>query len=548
MHSKTTDDPSIQTKDFDEADRIFTSSPPTPRNLPGINTLGSELQFFTMRPVVRDLFDKVELSWSTSQPKIHDNAIRARLESKSKLGPQDASIVEVLQTLNLYEQNVLNRELFDHNLHREHFLLSLERTRTVIRHRDIWFKDVLGLQFVVQKSQKQTQMADSPLNAANEPGTNTMYGHAERKDGEFVIPLKQPVAKESDDQIAPAFQRFETKRRQSSKCEGKNDSTEYSSDAGTSFIAKAELSQVPHQVSTNDMDAKKWLDLKSIRVSISDIDGWMGPRRAPPVPKTERETLWTPLCSVAEASPRDPELAKSDEHPAATSTRLLPQPMYKMIPPVHALQNYAPQIEDVSGEMNRSDRYRRHVEKNTLMPSIGISSERPTPTDESILHSNSGPPAILKFDGRLSENKRFAAPSVNSPRHVIRDHCPSRKAPGPGEIQPIGTRAFKSYGVASGEAYQEQGGGEVRRTELAQTLSRKRTSLHISSYTGVTQSSSATSGLPRNPSKICSTIPRKLNQTALLLPRRTTLTARRRMRKLSSSAYCGNIPPCATVG
>ena len=120
-------------------------SPASPgkSNLPNLPTnVRSELQMFMLKPIVKDFFDKIELSWSIQKPKMPLSVIKNHLAHMEADGVP--SIVDMLETLYDHEHSVIDA----HQGQGE--LLSLKRTKTDIQHRDIVFKGVPGLQFVVE--------------------------------------------------------------------------------------------------------------------------------------------------------------------------------------------------------------------------------------------------------------------------------------------------------------------------------------------------------------------------------------------------------------
>lgn len=136
----------------DRSDDIDLFSPDTDsqckaRSLP--EEVMTELQLFLLKPMVKDYFDKIELSWSVQNTKSQDSAIRKHIEKNDKDGVP--SVIDMLESLQAYEQQVIDGELSRTDSVPEGSLLSLKRTKTDIRHRDITLKDVPGLQFVVER-------------------------------------------------------------------------------------------------------------------------------------------------------------------------------------------------------------------------------------------------------------------------------------------------------------------------------------------------------------------------------------------------------------
>lgn len=104
-----------------------------------------ELNLFLLKPVVKDYFDKVELSWSIHNTRMQPLAIRKQIANNEQEGIP--SVVEMLHNLHAYEQAMVDLEI---SKYPEGSVLSLRRTKTDIQHRDMTFKAIPGLQFVVQ--------------------------------------------------------------------------------------------------------------------------------------------------------------------------------------------------------------------------------------------------------------------------------------------------------------------------------------------------------------------------------------------------------------
>lgn len=107
-----------------------------------MDEIDSELQMFLLKPIVKDFFDKIEVSWFIQNPKIHASAIRAHLARMEADGLP--SVMEMLETLHDHEHSMIEAHQGRGDL------LSLKRTKTDIQYRDIVFKGVPGLQFVVE--------------------------------------------------------------------------------------------------------------------------------------------------------------------------------------------------------------------------------------------------------------------------------------------------------------------------------------------------------------------------------------------------------------
>ena len=109
---------------------------------PNIN---AELRLFLLKPIVKDFFDKVELSWSVQNSNLQPPAIRKHMANDEQEGL--SSVIEMLHQLHAYEQAMVDLEI---SKYPEGSVLYLRRTKTDIQHRDMVFKAIPGLQFVVQ--------------------------------------------------------------------------------------------------------------------------------------------------------------------------------------------------------------------------------------------------------------------------------------------------------------------------------------------------------------------------------------------------------------
>ena len=103
------------------------------------------LNLFLLKPIVKAFFDKVELSWSVQNTRMQPMAVRKHMANQEREGLP--SVIEMLHDLDAYEQSMVDLQV---SKYPEGSVLSMRRTKTDIRHRDMIFKDIPGLQFVVQ--------------------------------------------------------------------------------------------------------------------------------------------------------------------------------------------------------------------------------------------------------------------------------------------------------------------------------------------------------------------------------------------------------------
>lgn len=123
-----------------------TSSPSSERGSESRTNHKTELQLFLLKPIVYDLFDRIELRWSVQNTNMGPHAIRTHMAENEKSNPP--SVVEVLQQLHTYEQKVVHSETMKDS---GGSVLSVKRTTADIQSRDMLFKSVPGLQFVVER-------------------------------------------------------------------------------------------------------------------------------------------------------------------------------------------------------------------------------------------------------------------------------------------------------------------------------------------------------------------------------------------------------------
>ena len=125
-------------------ERVVRPDPPEPN-------LGFGIHLFLIKPVVENFFDKVELTWLLQHVKMRDSAIYDYLSEQTY---ERKYVFDMLHTLHPYEKNILDGVIFGIDMSTEGSLLSLERTKTTICHRDITFTNVPGLQFVVRRERQ----------------------------------------------------------------------------------------------------------------------------------------------------------------------------------------------------------------------------------------------------------------------------------------------------------------------------------------------------------------------------------------------------------
>lgn len=117
----------------------------------------TELQLFFLKPIVTDFFDRIELRWSVQNTNTQSLDIRQHMADIEK--DHLPSVIEMLQQLHAYEQKIVEQKIMDSETseHCGASVLSLKRTKTDIQCRDMLFKAVPGLQFVIQRPIRQPQ-------------------------------------------------------------------------------------------------------------------------------------------------------------------------------------------------------------------------------------------------------------------------------------------------------------------------------------------------------------------------------------------------------
>ena len=110
------------------------------------NLVDPEIQLFLLKPTVKDLFDTIELRWSIQNTNMRPLAIREHMAKNEK--DDLPSVVEMLQQLHAHEQSMVDSLLSQGS---GDAVIFLQRTKTDIQLRDMHFKAIPGLQFVVQR-------------------------------------------------------------------------------------------------------------------------------------------------------------------------------------------------------------------------------------------------------------------------------------------------------------------------------------------------------------------------------------------------------------
>lgn len=143
----------------------------------------TELQLFLLKPIVTDFFDRIELRWSVQNTNMQPLAIH---EHMAKIVEDDLpSVVEMLQQLHAYEQKIVDSEASKDS---GGSVLSLKRTKTDLQSRDMHFKEVPGLQFVIQRPVRQPQPLVSDARTGHGPGAVRCHAAPRGRPRHTLIP------------------------------------------------------------------------------------------------------------------------------------------------------------------------------------------------------------------------------------------------------------------------------------------------------------------------------------------------------------------------
>ena len=143
-------------------------------------THNSELQLLLLKPLVEDLHDRIQLRWTVQDTKMQPLAIREYMDKNEK--DEIPSLIEMLQQLHTYEQEIVDAQMPKAS---GRSVVSLKRTTTDIRSRDMLFKAVPGLQFVVQCHARQSQPFGKQASVTHDdrPDLPPVPDHSDMSDG-----------------------------------------------------------------------------------------------------------------------------------------------------------------------------------------------------------------------------------------------------------------------------------------------------------------------------------------------------------------------------
>ncbi|KAL8684340.1 MAG: hypothetical protein Q9224_006421, partial [Gallowayella concinna] len=106
------------------------------------------LDFYILKPIVEDLVDVIQLSWKIHKVQMQQTEIQKQINKNEQDGLP--AVHEVYQAMYTHEHRALENELSKGDLGVN--LLSLKRIYVDLTHREILFKGIPGLQFILARS------------------------------------------------------------------------------------------------------------------------------------------------------------------------------------------------------------------------------------------------------------------------------------------------------------------------------------------------------------------------------------------------------------
>lgn len=108
------------------------------------------LTFFLMKPIIKDLGEVIQLSWKVHNFQMQQAQIRSQVIKNEKEGLP--LVHEVCQGLHAHEHAALEGLIAGTSVGSNVSLQSLKRIYIDMKHRDILFKGVPGLEFVLERT------------------------------------------------------------------------------------------------------------------------------------------------------------------------------------------------------------------------------------------------------------------------------------------------------------------------------------------------------------------------------------------------------------
>lgn len=108
---------------------------------------GKMLDLFLMKPIIQDLADVIQLSWKIHKAQMQQADLRKQISRNDQEG--HPAVFDLYQDLYGHEHKAIDDEIAKAGAGAS--LISLKRTTSNLWHRDIYFKGVPGLQFVLER-------------------------------------------------------------------------------------------------------------------------------------------------------------------------------------------------------------------------------------------------------------------------------------------------------------------------------------------------------------------------------------------------------------
>ncbi len=137
------------------------------------------LELFLLKPIIKDFFAVIQLSWSLRNVQISQGEIRNQLARNEQ--ENIPAVWEVMESLYPHEHKVIDEEVSTAGPGAS--LASLKRTKADIQHREIMFQGVPGLHFVIQRQDGPTAASGAasekkPMDAPSKVRTQAEHDQA----------------------------------------------------------------------------------------------------------------------------------------------------------------------------------------------------------------------------------------------------------------------------------------------------------------------------------------------------------------------------------
>ena len=116
---------------------------------------GKILEIFLMNPIIHDLVDVIQLSWTIHKAQMQQEDVRKQISRINQEGRP--ALPDLYQNLYGREYKAIDKEIGKAGSGAS--LVSLKRTTSNLWHHDIYFKGVPGLQFVLQRTMQYTDQS-----------------------------------------------------------------------------------------------------------------------------------------------------------------------------------------------------------------------------------------------------------------------------------------------------------------------------------------------------------------------------------------------------